>query len=112
MAILTSSGVTFGNGSTQSIASAINSTADVFTATATATYGAVGSYTNIAYQGGSGSVPSNSTIAGSGLQRYDYAAGSGSSAGLGGTWRNVGANNLNGTFFGGTTVNNLLVRVS
>jgi hypothetical protein len=111
MAVLTSTGITFSDSTSQSTAAtaaALVTTANVLSATAGATAGAVGTYAFLGGTGGTVAFTAGTTYAGSGLAYGGFARNNGAfngggtfatfSAGAGavvsGTWRAMGSNNL------------------
>lgn len=82
--------ITFNDGTTQSTAAGAVTTTQVLNATASAAYGAVGTYT-YAYSSPPALNP-GATIAGSGLRFLD-SSGVAYNPGLSGTWRNMGGSN-------------------
>ena len=110
MAVLTSTGITFSDSTSQSTAAtaaALVTTANVLSATAGASAGAVGTYAFLGGTGGTTAFAAGSTVAGSSLayagfarENASFAAASqhtissgGAGGGVSGTWRAMGSNN-------------------
>lgn len=84
--------ITFNDATVQTTAAGAPTTAQVLTATAGASVGAVGTYT-ISVLSVTSTIPVNGTVAGSNLRGIN-AAGSYFSPGFSGTWRNMGCSEL------------------